>query len=133
MKKLEGVHGWNVGSFVHTNKLHDLARVRLFDNDQSLTNEQMEEELYDLSSEEGWEDLLGTPIDGVLYERTYPCPTNGDDYSYISELVLPSEEVIDEVLEQIQKDIRDGDLTAIAELLTFVPVEYLKGFLPEKL
>ena len=43
------------------------------------------------------------------------------------------EELIDQVLEQIQKDIRDGDLTAIGELLTFVPKENLKGYLPEKL
>jgi hypothetical protein len=43
------------------------------------------------------------------------------------------EELIDQVLEQIQKDINDGDLTAIAELLTFVPKENLIGYLPEKL
>lgn len=42
--------------------------------------------------------------------------------------------LIDAVIEQIKEDINvTGDLTAIAELLTFVPVEYLKGFLPEKL
>ena len=43
------------------------------------------------------------------------------------------EELIDQVLEQIQNDIRDGDLTAIAESLSFVPEENLKGYLPEKI
>ena len=38
----------------------------------------------------------------------------------------------DRVLEQIQKDIASQDLTAIAELLKFVPVVYLKGYLPEE-
>jgi hypothetical protein len=43
------------------------------------------------------------------------------------------DKLIDQVLEQIQNDISDGDLTAIAELLTFVPIENLEGYLPEKL
>jgi len=41
--------------------------------------------------------------------------------------------VIDVVLDEIQNDIANGDLTAIAELLYYVPIEYLKGYLPEKL
>ena len=41
------------------------------------------------------------------------------------------EELIDQVLEQIQNDIRDGDLTAIAELLSFVPEENLLDFLAQ--
>tara|TARA_R110002020_G_scaffold196069_2_gene396957 strand:+ start:328 stop:465 length:138 start_codon:yes stop_codon:yes gene_type:complete len=44
---------------------------------------------------------------------------------------MEKDTLIDQVLEQIQSDIRDGDLTAIAELLTFVPTENLKGYLPE--
>jgi hypothetical protein len=43
------------------------------------------------------------------------------------------DKLIDKVLEQIQEDISYGDLTAIAELLTFVPIENLEGYLPEKL
>jgi hypothetical protein len=39
--------------------------------------------------------------------------------------------LIDRVLEQIQKDIEDGDLTAIEELLTYVPYTYLTNYLPE--
>ena len=47
--------------------------------------------------------------------------------------VSESQLLIDKVLVQIQKDIRDGDLTAIEELLRFTPVENLEGYLPEKL
>ena len=43
------------------------------------------------------------------------------------------DELIDAVLGQIQNDIASGDVTAIAELLAFVPEENLKGYLPEKL
>jgi hypothetical protein len=40
--------------------------------------------------------------------------------------------LIDEVLNQICADVRDGDLTAIEELLRHVSVEHLQSFLPEK-
>ena len=38
--------------------------------------------------------------------------------------------LIDEVLEEIKKDVASGDLTAIEELLNFVPIENLKAYLP---
>ena len=40
-------------------------------------------------------------------------------------------DLIQAVLEQIQIDVADGDLTAIAELLENVPVKLLNGYLPE--
>ena len=40
--------------------------------------------------------------------------------------------VIDLVLEQIKKDIAIGDVTAIEELLTSVPMENLVAYLPEE-
>ena len=40
--------------------------------------------------------------------------------------------VIDLVLEQIKKDIAAGDVTAIEELLTAVPMKNLVGYLPEE-
>jgi hypothetical protein len=39
--------------------------------------------------------------------------------------------LIDRVIEEIKKDVADGDLTAVDELLKFVPIEYLKNYLPE--
>ena len=39
--------------------------------------------------------------------------------------------VIDLVIEQIKKDIEAGDVTAIEELLTAVPMDSLVGYLPE--
>lgn len=45
--------------------------------------------------------------------------------------MISRSEVIDKVLEQIKKDIFVEDWTAIEELLTFVPLENLIGFLPE--
>lgn len=42
--------------------------------------------------------------------------------------------LIDSVIEQIKEDINvTGDLTALDELLRFVPKENLIGYLPEKL
>jgi hypothetical protein len=42
-----------------------------------------------------------------------------------------SEELIDKVIARIKTDIAVGDMTAIAELLSFIPEENLKGFLSE--
>lgn len=39
--------------------------------------------------------------------------------------------IIDKVLEEIKNDVRDGDLTAIDELLKYVPIKNLKSYLPE--
>ena len=41
-------------------------------------------------------------------------------------------ELIDKVLEQMRDDLINHDLTAIEELLKFVPTENLVGFLPEE-
>ena len=46
--------------------------------------------------------------------------------------MIDREVLIDKVLIQIQLDIEARDLTAIEELLTFVPLENLIGFLPEE-
>lgn len=40
-------------------------------------------------------------------------------------------QLIDMVIKQIMRDIDNHDQTAIAELLSYVPEHYLKGFLSE--
>ena len=40
-------------------------------------------------------------------------------------------ELLDQVLEQIQKDVAVGDLTAIEEMLGYVPLINLIGYLPD--
>ena len=42
-----------------------------------------------------------------------------------------NEELIDKVIARIKADIEVGDMTAIAELLTFIPEKNLKGYLSE--
>jgi hypothetical protein len=42
-----------------------------------------------------------------------------------------NQQLVDRVLERIKTDIASGDLTAIAELLTFIPETNLKGYLSE--
>lgn len=39
--------------------------------------------------------------------------------------------LINAVLDQIQADVANGDLTAIEELIRNLPVDILQGFLPE--
>ena len=41
------------------------------------------------------------------------------------------QELVDKCLEQIKDDVKGGDVTAIDELLMFLPTKYLKGYLPE--
>lgn len=42
-----------------------------------------------------------------------------------------NEKLIDAVIEQMLIDIQQGDMTAIAELLTHVPDQFLQGFLSD--
>ena len=44
---------------------------------------------------------------------------------------MDKQELIDSVLDQIQIDIRIGDMTALEEMLKFMPEQYLMGYLPE--
>lgn len=39
--------------------------------------------------------------------------------------------LIDKVLEQIKKDLENGDATALEELLQYVPIDILQGYLSE--
>lgn len=41
------------------------------------------------------------------------------------------QELIDKVLEQIVRDVEAGDLTAIKELIAYIPDDKAQGFLPE--
>jgi len=43
-----------------------------------------------------------------------------------------NQELIDAAIEQMKVDIAANDWTVIEELLSFVPPEKLKGFLPEE-
>jgi hypothetical protein len=44
---------------------------------------------------------------------------------------MNKQQIIDLVIEEMKKDIAGGDLTAIDELLQYVPEENLKAYLPE--
>ena len=41
------------------------------------------------------------------------------------------QELVDKCIEEIKEDVSKGDVTAIDELLSFLPIKYLKGYLPE--
>jgi hypothetical protein len=40
--------------------------------------------------------------------------------------------LIDAVIDQIKEDVEKGDLTAIEELLGFIPIKNLVAYLPEE-
>ncbi len=42
-----------------------------------------------------------------------------------------NEVLIDRVIEQIRKDLDNGDVTAIFELLVYIPDKALEAYLPE--
>ena len=52
-------------------------------------------------------------------------------YSVINEVDNKFDELVNEVIEQIKYDISIGDVTAIDELLRYIPRENLKGYLAE--
>jgi len=51
---------------------------------------------------------------------------------HMRENLDPEKTDVDKAIEQIKIDIKGGDVTAIEELLNFVPLSHLRGYLPEK-
>lgn len=51
----------------------------------------------------------------------------------MNELDVEFVQLIDRVLEQIVEDVRNGDLTAIEELIVYCPRDALKQYLPEEI
>ena len=84
----------------------------------------VEEEFYEMMDND---ELLINFISDGGYGIEEICEVPLDDFK----LDEPSEELVDAVLEQIKKDIASGDLTALDELVRFIPLNYLMGFLPE--
>lgn len=84
-----------------------------------------EEDFYAYVDEE--KNLSKVLENGGYWEKPL-CDVPLDDF-YDEE--KPSQELIDEVLEQIKKDVGGGDVTAIEELLMHVPLSKLGGYLPE--
>ena len=72
--------------------------------------------------------LLFAFLEGGGYFAKPLCDVPLDDF-YDEE--KPNQELIDEELEQIKKDVGGGDVTAIEELLMHVPLSKLGGYLPE--
>jgi len=68
-----------------------------------------------IENEAGWMSQSGIQTHDVLQ-----LPTDDD------------QQLVDEVIEEIQKDIRIGDLTVLDELLKFIPKKYLIGSLAEE-
>jgi len=67
-----------------------------------------------IENEAGWMSQSGIGTHGVLQ-----LPTDED------------QPLVDEVIEDIRKQFQEGDITVLDELLKFIPVQYLKGSLPE--
>lgn len=75
-------------------------------------------------------------VGGDVYYKDYDAMT--DDYAkeVIEEAKQEQnigQDLIDKCIERIKEDVESGDLTAIDELLKFVPKQFLEGFLPENL
>lgn len=74
----------------------------------------------------------GEIVDKGRYDVLYSFE-NGVYQTLISNEIEDMDKLVDSVIEQIKEDINCGDLTAIDELLRFVPKENLLGYLPEKI
>jgi len=47
------------------------------------------------------------------------------------EVTKPSDELLDKVFKQVKEDIETDYTESVYELLSFIPIEYLEGYLPE--
>jgi len=72
-------------------------------------------------------------ISGEIEEDILACAkTARESIEHMRENLDPEKTDVDKVIDQIKIDIEGGDVTAIEELLKFVPLTHLRGFLPEK-
>lgn len=82
-------------------------------------------------------DVLYTHESGVYQIRSASTISTLDGMEEIELWLIEETEdmdnLIDSVIDQIKEDINGGDLTAIDELLRFVPKENLIGYLPEEI
>ena len=79
-------------------------------------------------------DALGSiSIDTVCFVGNTACYSalKKHLYEYLksTDYISPKQRLIDKCLERIKEDVYSGDVTAIDELLSFVPEKYLKGYL----
>ena len=49
-----------------------------------------------------------------------------------NEKIETPSKLIDKVLAQIEKDVNEGDVTSLEELLSYCPKDKLEGYLPEE-
>lgn len=73
----------------------------------------------------------GEIVDKGLYETLYTFENGVYHNGGGMEETEDMDNLVDSVIDQIKEDINGGDLTAIDELLRFVPKENLIGYLPE--
>jgi hypothetical protein len=92
----------------------------------SMSSVVIEEDYYRMLDDD---DVLINILLTFGYVRKEICEVPFDDF-YDGE--KPSQELIDEVIEQIKKDIGEGDTTALDVMLNALPVQTLMGYLPEK-
>lgn len=69
----------------------------------------------------------------VIYDPNSNQHSDGRDSIAENDKEQLKENLIDEVISHIKTDIEDGDVTALFELLSFLPTKYLIGYLPEEM
>lgn len=104
-------------------KDHDWVESNLTD---WVENGLIEEGFYALMDDDR---ILVDFLTNMGYDIIEVCEVPFDDF-YDGQ--KPTQELIDEVLEQIKKDVAMGDLTALDEMLNAMPVKNLIAYLPEK-
>ncbi len=88
-------------------------------DEETLRNERDDNESsveFLIEQEAGW--MSGS---GISAENCLPFPEDTEE----------DQQFVDQALDQIKKDVEMGDMTAVCELLQFIPLEYIKGYLPE--
>jgi DNA adenine methylase len=58
-------------------------------------------------------------------------PTTKTTMTKKTEIEKPSEQLLDELIVEIKKDLNSGDLQSLYELLSFLPINNIKNYLPE--
>ena len=112
--------------------------VNIWESDTSVWNAAIHDTEEVEDGEGGTRVQIDTNVSVAIYQETHPecfsIVTNeeqGEESGSIEE-VEKMDNLIDTVIEKIKEDINFGDMTAIDELLRFIPKENLIGFLSEE-
>lgn len=79
---------------------------------------------------ETWDTIIKIILNDLKNERDIPAPRSLDEI--LKEIREKKQKLVDAVMEEMERDFKKGDVTAIDEFLLLCPFDKLLQYLPEE-